>query len=137
MSMNGGPAYSLIMIDLDHFKRVNDVYGHQSGDAVLRQCCRIIKENIRLTDYAFRYGGEEMLIIVPEMLKKETALLAERIRKAINDTPISISDSRKINVTASFGIASFSGHPDYQNLINEADTNLYAAKQAGRNCVRY
>ncbi len=136
MAMNGRLPYSVIMLDLDHFKRVNDLYGHQAGDTVLRRCCQIIKENIRLTDYAFRYGGEEILIVVPEMTKDETSQLAERIRKAIHDTSITISDSREINVTASFGIASFSGHPDYQNLINEADSNLYAAKQAGRNCVR-
>lgn len=136
MAINGGPPYSIIMIDLDHFKRVNDLYGHQAGDAVLRQCCRLIKENIRLTDYAFRYGGEEMLIVAPEMGKQETIKLAERMRKTIHDTSIVIADSRSINVTASFGVASFSGHPDYQNLINEADSNLYAAKQAGRNCIR-
>ena len=137
MAMNGRPPYSLIMIDLDNFKRVNDLYGHQAGDAVLRQCSKRIKENIRLTDYAFRYGGEEILIVVPEMLTAETAQLAERIRKSIHDDSVVISDSREISITASFGIATFSGHPDYQNLINKADTNLYAAKQAGRNCIRY
>lgn len=137
MAMNGRPPYSVIMIDLDNFKRVNDLYGHQAGDTVLRQCSKIIKENIRLTDYAFRYGGEEILIVVPEMHTAETASLTERIRKSIHDNSIAITDSRTINITASFGIATFSGHPDYQNLINKADSNLYAAKQAGRNCVRY
>jgi len=136
MAMNGRPPYSLIMLDLDHFKRVNDLYGHQAGDAVLRKCSQMIKENIRLTDYAFRYGGEEILIVTPEMSSEEATILAERIRKAIHQTAIAISDSREINVTSSFGIATFSGHPDYQTLINEADSNLYAAKQAGRNCVR-
>jgi len=136
MAMNGRPPYSIIMLDLDHFKQVNDLYGHQTGDAVLRKCSQLIKENIRLTDYAFRYGGEEILIVTPEMAGDESAALAERIRKTIDNTAIAISDSREIKVTASFGIATFSGHPDYQTLINEADSNLYAAKQAGRNCVR-
>lgn len=137
MTMNGRPAYSIIMLDLDHFKRVNDLFGHQSGDTVLRYCCRIIKESIRLTDYAFRYGGEEILIVAPEMLLEDAVTLAERIRKAIKSAAVKISDSRSIKVTASFGVAMFSGHPDYQNLINEADAKLYEAKQAGRNCVRF
>lgn len=137
MALQGGTGYSMIMVDLDHFKRINDLYGHQSGDTVLRHCCKVIKEKIRLTDYAFRFGGEEMLIVVPEMGLEESVKLANRICESIQNLSISVTDDRTVNVTASLGVATFSGHPDYQQTIQEADNKLYQAKQAGRNCVRY
>lgn len=137
MAMQAKNEYSLMMIDLDNFKRVNDLYGHQAGDKVLSMFGRVIKEQIRLTDYAFRYGGEEVLVLFPEMGLKEAVTVGERIRANLESLSIEMSPHRHINVTASLGIAVFKGHPDYQKVINEADGMLYEAKRSGRNCLRY
>lgn len=137
MAIQGSHGYSVIMIDLDHFKRINDLYGHQAGDIVLKLVSKLIKEKIRLTDYAFRFGGEEILVVAPELENDDAIKLAERIREDIEHLFIELPDCRHVKVTASLGVATFFGHPDYQRLLNDADTKLYEAKRAGRNCVRY
>lgn len=137
MAIQGSHGYSVIMIDLDHFKRINDLYGHQAGDIVLKLVSKLIKEKVRLTDYAFRFGGEEILVVAPELENDDAIKLAERIREDIEHLFIELPDCRHVKVTASLGVATFFGHPDYQRLLNDADTKLYEAKRAGRNCVRY
>nr|WP_272211436.1 GGDEF domain-containing protein [Marinicella sp. W31]MDC2877322.1 GGDEF domain-containing protein [Marinicella sp. W31] len=126
---------TVMMIDLDHFKQVNDRFGHAGGDTVLQKCAKLVLDMIRIGDFAFRYGGEEFLIALVETGKEEAMTLAERIRIEIARTSIEVSDGENINITASIGVAEFKGHPDYMQLVKSADAALYQAKQNGRNCL--
>ncbi|RDH84307.1 MAG: hypothetical protein DIZ78_12225 [endosymbiont of Escarpia spicata] len=128
---------SVCMIDIDHFKQINDIYGHQAGDSVLRSFAKVLESSIRKTDYAARYGGEEFIVTFPETPLTEAEELAERLRSQIADHYIPIEDDKELNVTASIGIATFPEHAQtWQDLIKAADKAMYAAKQSGRNCVR-
>ncbi len=130
---------SLAITDIDHFKRVNDTYGHQAGDKVLKYFVELIISSIRNSDWVARYGGEEFVVVIPETGIDGAVEMAERLRKTVASTGIDIGD-KKINITASFGIACFDPNkteeitPDY--LINEADRMLYEAKREGRNRVK-
>lgn len=137
IAMQSNSTYSVIMVDVDHFKKINDRYGHQVGDQVLSRVGKTLKAEIRLTDYAFRYGGEEILVLAPELDLEAAIQLAERLRIALETQKIELGNNQSLHVTASFGVASFKGHPDFLHLINEADAKMYEAKGAGRNCVRF
>lgn len=132
------PSLSLLMIDIDHFKNVNDTYGHQHGDKVLMEVSNILKETIRGTDGAYRYGGEEMAALLPDTDIKTTYGIAERIRKEIENTSYKTETGDSMNVTASIGIANTEQLP-YFNTVDEfiqhADSCLYVAKDTGRNRV--
>ena len=128
--------FSLIMIDIDYFKKFNDKFGHQAGDAVLKQVALILKKNTRISDYVCRYGGEEMAIILPNTAYEETLKNAERIRKAVEETPFKLSLTQEGQVTISLGIASYNGDDETaQDIIKRADNALYKAKENGRNQV--
>ncbi|ACS81546.1 sensor domain-containing diguanylate cyclase [Maridesulfovibrio salexigens] len=132
----GGPL-SVIMIDVDNFKNVNDTYGHATGDAVLRSVGHILHENSRQgVDIPCRYGGEEFVILMPGSEKREAEIVAERIRAACEDATISAPEG-KIKITASCGIASVEEcqEPSADALLNIADKRLYCAKESGRNRV--
>lgn len=126
---------TVVMIDLDHFKQINDRFGHAGGDIVLQKCGKLMLDMIRIGDFAFRYGGEEFLIALVEIGKEEAMTLAERLRTKIANTNIEVSEGENVNITASIGIAEFKGHPDYMQLVKSADEALYRAKQNGRNCI--
>ncbi|MCP3848632.1 MAG: diguanylate cyclase [Gammaproteobacteria bacterium] len=127
---------SIFMLDLDHFKSVNDTYGHQSGDIVLQHLAKILESTIRTTDYAARYGGEEFLVILPETPLSETKNLAERLCSKIAENSIKIQKNKVLNVTASIGIATFLKHAKSQrDLLDAADVAMYTAKKNGRNRV--
>lgn len=128
-------SLSVLMVDIDHFKSVNDTHGHSAGDLALSHTAEILLNSVRASDFVFRYGGEEFLIVLVETDRNEASHVAERIRQQVADTPISVSDREVLNVTLSIGVASYEGHPDYQYLINAADKALYSAKQGGRNRV--
>ncbi len=126
---------SLIMIDIDHFKKINDIHGHQQGDTVLRAVADVFNDSIRRPDIAARYGGEEFSIILPETDLKGALVLAERIRQFIEDLEIKI-DSQILKVTISLGITSY--HPvkekkNKEEIIEAADKALYNSKNTGRN----
>ncbi len=125
---------SLLMIDIDHFKQVNDTHGHQAGDAILRGLSERLAEHVRDVDRVFRYGGEEVTAILPDT---DAAFdLAERLRAAVEATPFITGTGKAIGITVSIGTASFPSHADTaQALVSAADTALYAAKRAGRNQV--
>ena len=128
--------FSLIIVDIDFFKKFNDTYGHQVGDAVLRQVAKILKDNSRATDYVCRYGGEEMTIILPNTSAEDALFNANRICKAVADTPFYITPVEKTNITISLGVAPFSANAQApQDLIDWADKGLYYAKEHGRNQV--
>lgn len=126
----------LIMLDIDHFKRFNDLHGHQAGDLVLREIAQYISKNIRTYDIACRYGGEEFAIIMPGSPTENTLNRAEQIREGIKKLNIQVDDNYLGNVTASFGISSFPGHGEDSNtLLMIADQALYEAKKQGRDRV--
>ncbi|KJU85739.1 diguanylate cyclase [Candidatus Magnetobacterium bavaricum] len=125
---------SIIMYDIDHFKRVNDSYGHFVGDVVLQEVSRIVGSVIRKSDYVARFGGEEFLIVLPYTSLNVAIEIAERLRKNIEQACIRIC-SNNITVTSSFGVAELSGGSDRDSLVREADAMLYEAKRLGRNTV--
>jgi len=126
-------TFSLIMIDIDHFKNFNDNYGHLIGDTVLATIANIIKENIEEPSFAARYGGEEFAIVCPNLKLDEAFELAEKIRKKVENEKIKIEDNF-VNVTISAGVAQFSeGMISKDEIIKLADDALYKAKNSGRN----
>ena len=126
---------SLIMFDLDHFKQVNDRFGHQAGDRVLQEVAATVLATIRKGDYLARYGGEEFVVILPQTKKSHAMELAERLRSKIENLAIDLPDGRRFSVTASFGVSAVRRDLDEAGLLGEADTMLYKAKAAGRNTV--
>jgi diguanylate cyclase (GGDEF)-like protein len=126
--------FSLLLIDIDHFKKVNDNHGHLTGDMVLQQVAQVIKNNLRKSDSAYRYGGEELLVLVPETRLEAAILFGERVRKAIEDKNFDTEHTYTLKVTTSIGIAEFHSElTDYLQIISRADQGLYLAKHSGRN----
>ena len=135
LSQQHGTPLAVMMIDADHFKRINDTWGHAAGDAVLRQIAEIIADNTRSADIVFRYGGEEFLVALVETDLDGALEVADRVRAAVMSAEITVGDASAIRATVSIGVATHMGHPDYQHLINAADQALYRAKNDGRNRV--
>ena len=138
-SLEDSNRIGLIFIDIDHFKKINDTYGHLAGDEVLKQIAAVIQQSVRGSDVVARYGGEEFVVLVPETDLDVVSMLSERIRKTIEHTRIEV-DANRIPVTASVGAAigkSRNPHQSFcKNLIAAADRVLYQSKQRGRNQVR-
>ena len=130
-------ALSVIMIDVDHFKSINDRFGHPIGDSVLRQVAQAIIENVRSSDFVFRYGGEEFLVVLVETGRDQAYDIAERIRADLERRDLEIENGQTLQVSASIGIACHTGHPDQKYLIKSADEALYKAKQNGRNRIEF
>ncbi|MBR2068428.1 MAG: diguanylate cyclase [Candidatus Gastranaerophilales bacterium] len=133
-----GNKFSLILIDIDFFKKFNDTYGHQSGDAVLKQVANILKKNVRTSDIACRYGGEEMSIILTNTAKKEAVVTANKICIAVRSHKFEVANGNKVNVTISVGVSTVNVDGNTpQEMIEYADKCLYKAKESGRNQVVY
>lgn len=127
---------SLLMLDIDHFKRVNDTHGHQAGDVVLKGLSKLLGRLARAVDRVCRYGGEEIAIILPETGLDGAACIADRMRAAVEAEAFEFGHGTSIRVTVSIGVASWPTHADNaQSLVAAADSALYTAKQAGRNRV--
>lgn len=126
---------SVLVIDVDKFKQINDTWGHHTGDEILRKVSSAFYDNVRSNDYVFRYGGDEFVIILTEATEFDTTRIAERIRGRVEKTVIKSPGGEVIPLSLSIGAAMFSGHPDYERLIQAADEALYIAKKKGRNCV--
>ena len=124
--------FSLILGDIDHFKRFNDAYGHQTGDEVLRSTARVLRESARESDFVARYGGEEMTIVLPGTEADEAIRALERARQAVESVRFRASPG-ELQVTMSFGAAALLPGEEVAALIRRADAALYAAKEAGRN----
>lgn len=129
-----------IMSDIDFFKKVNDTYGHAVGDCVLKNVAKTIKKELRESDVASRYGGEEFVFLLPQTNLKEATLVAKRIKdvvekKKINIEEYNIKDVKEISVTVSIGVSEYKNEKDYQMLYKKADNALYEAKETGRNKV--
>jgi diguanylate cyclase (GGDEF)-like protein len=121
-----GTRFSVAMLDIDHFKQINDVQGHLYGDQVLSQLARIIDDTVRETDVVARYGGEEFLVIMPETDLQGAARFADRLRSRI---------ASEMTLTVSGGVAEALDGDSQDSLLARADSALYGAKSAGRNCV--
>lgn len=130
-----GTTLSLIMFDIDHFKRINDNWGHATGDWVLRRIAQETRELLRKTDQAGRYGGEEFLVVLPQTDLSEALLLAHRLSERISDTAITPEHDAPMPVTVSVGVAALAPDETGEELIHRADQALYRAKQNGRNRV--
>ncbi len=133
-----GSVFSIIMIDIDFFKKFNDTYGHQSGDCVLKQVATIMRNTSRSTDLACRYGGEEMTLILNNTNKKDAVILAQKICQTVRNTLFVLANGEKVHVTISVGVATvgLNGQKP-KELIEYADKCLYIAKENGRNQVVY
>lgn len=127
---------SLLIIDIDHFKAVNDNFGHMAGDTVLRELAKDLSRELRSNDYLARYGGEEFAIILPETPLNMAHLFAERVRTSAGARDYEIGGADPVHLTLSIGIASFPSQAETpEELIQHADVALYRAKEAGRNRV--
>lgn len=127
-------GFCLLMLDIDHFKLVNDEHGHLVGDEVLREIGARLRQYARRDDLVYRYGGEEFVALLPATSPDEAEIAAERLREVIAGRPIAV-DGRDYHVTASFGLTCYGGQGSAKALIDKADQALYAAKRAGRNRV--
>jgi len=130
-----GKDLSVIMFDLDHFKQINDDYGHQAGDEVLKHIAETIRFKIRKGDYLARYGGEEFIIVLPDTAISKATDMAERIRKSVEHTETITADAIVIRATASFGVASLAEDSSEHCLLAAVDAMLYKAKHNGRNTI--
>ena len=129
---------SLIMLDLDHFKKLNDTYGHEVGNKALKWVCNILRSNLRRIDVPCRYGGEEFTIILPGIRLSQAVRATERLRIDIDNKPIPVGEG-KIKITASFGVDTYEGKKEIPvgDFIKRADNYLLEAKENGRNQVCY
>jgi diguanylate cyclase (GGDEF)-like protein len=138
-TFNGKQDLLFFMLDIDHFKAVNDSFGHRAGDEVLRQLSGRLKTVFRDTDYLVRWGGEEFLGVVRQTERRTAEDLAERVRAAVSNAPFVLEDAKCLNITCSVGFACFpldASHPrhlGWADLVNLADAALYTVKRRGRN----
>jgi len=129
-------AFSLILLDVDNFKQVNDSYGHLAGDFVLRSMARLVEKNLRTIDIVGRYGGDEFIVILPQIDLDNTLIAGERLRQAVESETFLYND-KVIKLTISLGVAAYQDGKDTQALIKLADDNLYRAKKEGKNRICY
>lgn len=125
---------SVLVLDLDHFKHINDTLGHCAGDTVLTHVAKLMKQTCRNSDICYRYGGEEFVILLSNTDSEGAKLIAERIRRVIAQTPV-VHDDNEIHITASVGISHYHKGDNTHSLFERADKAMYIAKSAGRNCI--
>ncbi|HEY7771737.1 MAG TPA: GGDEF domain-containing protein [Marinagarivorans sp.] len=126
---------SMIVIDIDHFKKVNDTAGHHTGDLLLKHVAQTLKETLRETDQLFRFGGEEFVVLLSNANIAAAARVAERTRKVVESTGLRLNDC-EVGASISMGVSTFSSEDDRDSLFQRADEALYLAKNSGRNCVK-
>lgn len=128
-------GFCVAMMDIDHFKKVNDTYGHDVGDLVLRTVANHITRSLRIHDDAFRMGGEEFLLCLKEADLETGAIIVERLRRKLESTPVALPDGAMLSITASFGLVLATPDMDAETLVKRADDALYQAKKGGRNRI--
>lgn len=127
--------FAVLSLDVDHFKQINDRYGHEAGDMVLKQLADVLSDACRGGDYTFRLGGEEFLLLLVDIDAPRAQAFAERLRVLVEQEAFRLPDNAFVHVTVSMGLAMHNGHPDYEYTLRQSDQALYAAKNAGRNRV--
>jgi diguanylate cyclase (GGDEF)-like protein len=135
-SKRSGIPTSLVMVDIDHFKSVNDEYGHEAGNLALKHLAEILRNEVRTTDIVCRYGGEEFAMVFPETHLNLAVKVADRIRELIANSSIPLEEG-EINLTASMGASVYmkTSVLDFEDFVDSVDKYLYEAKQSGRNCI--
>lgn len=128
--------YAIVLLDIDHFKKINDIYGHHQGDQVLIEIAQCLSENLRNEDIIGRFGGEEFILLLPHTDIIQAERIAERCRHALQELPVFSTQNNPIHISASFGISSSTFANDPYLVIRQADQALYAVKASGRNQVR-
>jgi len=135
-ALASGLVLTLAMIDIDHFKVVNDTFGHQAGDIVLKEVASVITHSLRDADCVCRYGGEEFAVLMPGTSKEMALEVMERVRSKIESTSFSVNEKDHLKITVSAGVANFPADADSaETLMERSDTSLYVAKRSGRNMV--
>jgi diguanylate cyclase (GGDEF)-like protein len=135
LSRRHGAPLSVILLDIDHFKKINDAYGHDKGDAVLRSVATCLQHSVRSSDMVFRYGGEEFVVLLSNTSAGGAFHLAERIRQALEKLSCNADEGFSLRVTASLGVATLAPNESKETLLKRADQAMYRAKQLGRNQV--
>jgi diguanylate cyclase (GGDEF)-like protein len=138
IALDSGSALSMLMIDVDHFKKVNDHFGHPIGDQVLKVLGQVLRSIARPIDLAARYGGEELALVLPGTPKTAAAAVAEKIRRAVCAKPM-LCSGVSVPVTVSIGVAGMEHRVPFKEItqfVKAADLAVYAAKHLGRNCVK-
>ena len=131
-----GHEFSLVFMDLDQFKKVNDAYGHLIGSKVLGRIGELIKGQLRVIDSAFRYGGDEFVLLLPQTSKQNALVMVRRLKEALNSSVLLTTDGRKVRMTASYGVAGFAADGSTApELLRAADQAMYRVKSAGRNGI--
>lgn len=133
LARRGEIPFAILLLDIDHFKNINDTHGHDGGDLVLQQAADLVTSSVRVGDFIFRYGGEELLVVLVEIGKEQALNVAETIREKFASEPLRVGDGKVMDVTVSIGVAAYNGHPDYERIVKDADDALYRAKKGGRN----
>lgn len=125
---------SLLILDIDHFKQINDRYGHNTGDAVLRELSAVLVDSLRNSDVICRWGGEEFVVLMPGLQRNTALFIANRINQCFAENTVTI-EQQKVNATISIGVTDYAGQTSIEEMVNEADQALYQAKNSGRNRV--
>jgi diguanylate cyclase len=133
LSQTTGDRFGVAMIDVDHFKAINDTFGHDVGDGVLKHIAEILVSSVRAGDFVFRYGGEEFLLLLGGMTQEILLMIAEKVRAAVEQQEHYGKFGDVFKVTVSLGLAIHDGHPDFHRMISAADEALFEAKRGGRN----
>lgn len=133
LALQARKPFVLAMLDIDHFKKINDSYGHNAGDITLKTVAAVIHDHFRSSDYVFRYGGEEFMVLLVESDLSQASIILETLRNKIAGLTLEVTPHQHLSVTISVGLAEFDYHPDYKRLIDKADRALYVAKSRGRN----
>ena len=126
---------AVLFVDIDDFKSINDGHGHDAGDRALQHVAGLLGQLTRGSDYLFRYGGEEFVVVLVAASESQAAVIAESLRRQIAQSPVALANGQVLGVTASIGVAGHDGHPDYERLMERADAAMYEAKRSGRNRV--
>jgi diguanylate cyclase (GGDEF)-like protein len=135
VAIRNNEPLSMILIDIDHFKNINDQHGHIAGDSVLTQFAHLLNDTLRASDSLCRWGGEEFIMLLPQCNQHDAGAIAEQLRKKINAHQFEVDD-KKIGISASFGVSQYILAETEDALISRVDSALYKAKSAGRNCVK-
>ncbi|WP_303749385.1 GGDEF domain-containing protein [Stenotrophomonas pigmentata] len=135
LAEKSGDSFAVLLLDLDHFKAINDEHGHEAGDRALQHVAGILTQFTRGSDYVFRYGGEEFVVVLVAVEDHQAMVIADGLCRRIVDSPVTLADGHLLPISASIGVALYDGHPDYERVMARADAAMYQAKKQGRNRV--
>jgi len=128
-------SFAVLLLDLDHFKAINDAHGHEAGDRALQHVAGILGQFTRGSDYVFRYGGEEFVVVLVAVDEPQAMVIANSLCRRVAESPVALATGGSLDITTSIGVALYDGHPDYERVMARADAAMYQAKKRGRNRV--